>query len=779
MVKSKNFTTLFLSVVAVSNFIGRCTASTNSLRGAASATKLTGRPLMQSTSKEIDDADDERKLLEGTTIHDNYLHLWLDATQPSKTNLTATGKLSNIKCSNPEHSITSGQPWNGFTVYGGTKDVAYGLSYDVKAGRHKTSGPAEFFNKNLTAANMIGAYTQSDFQPGNLNFATSCDLSFEWGGVQYELKGKTKNLTTFCSNHCATSSSSEWYSSDAHIPYSLFMIQKDFRTGQGSTNDKMTGGYNKNNWWVGWSGCEYKTGKGCVFYTEGYEMEPAFGCLKCPLDGLDGTKTNMEIFPYLSSYEFGMALEFIDQPYCPNAAPIDEPTFDFNVVTKLTDDNPSIGSMDLAIASLIYYPAVTSVTPPCQYVVQNEGPGANSYESFKVKFVDRGEYNTTSYTLDPTELKNRFGSDIEYYPFGPGLFDMADIRITNNSSDTYYDSGLYISTLKGAEFFLTLIPVNATNGADLDRVVVHGYFDDNGNQKMETQFLQGSISSNPVYEEVCTIDNGSDYPYKVGYSLSECYSSNVATFVCPTNRDMSNGGLNACLPSTANSPSAAIGFLAENTQNGPSPVSTLKMGGFPGSSYLTQWNKLGNGISGEVSVTTTWSTDSTMSTENQTTTTFTAGLTNVLTIKYLAASDTNTLSTSYTKNIVTDTTTKIEQSQSTSTTLSCTTTMDCSNGVLYQWQVSANTIGNSTDSSIQTCWFACVDQINPFYPSCPAGSCSSASCKCCNQFWDESNQNLALIDHRTEGLNGTCIPPDDDSAYVPPGGNAFSADYIW
>merc|ERR1739845_343352 len=100
------------------------------------------------------------------------------------------------------HSITGGQPWGGVAT-----------DYDkltVKAGRKGSSGPADWFLKNLGPDNIAGCDVASDTSPSKLNFAVSGTLSMNVGGA--------------------------------------IVTCPDVRFGQGHSGSR-------NNWWMGGSNC--------------------------------------------------------------------------------------------------------------------------------------------------------------------------------------------------------------------------------------------------------------------------------------------------------------------------------------------------------------------------------------------------------------------------------------------------------------------------------------------------------------------------------------------
>ena len=205
-----------------------------------------------------------------------------------------------------------------------------------------------------------------------------------------------------------------------------------------------------------------------------------------------------------------------------------------------------------------------------------------------------------------------------------------------------------------------------------------------------------------------------------------------------------------------------------------SVTTELLVGGLPGSSYVTQWTSLGNSHSESVSVTTSWTKTSTTSTNHTTSSTFSAGLSEVVTIPFIVGESKTTATTEFSTTTITSVQDTISETEKQSTTVECKTTMDCSDGYLYQWKTSATDVGTDESSSIQTCWFACIpmDKYQEVpTPQCPAGACSSPECKCCNQYWSNV-QDPSRIDYRItiDGVTGTCVPDDAHTAPVTPAG---------
>lgn len=123
--------------------------------------------------------------------HDNYLDF-----SPPGSNLFA-GLTMDVTA----HSITDCQPWDGASIQGS--------SLLVKAGRHDSSKPANFFKQGLSSSNMYPTLSQGSTSPAELNFALEGNFTVHFSDVSYHCPG--------------------------------------VRFGQGSVD-------NNNNWWVGQPG---------------------------------------------------------------------------------------------------------------------------------------------------------------------------------------------------------------------------------------------------------------------------------------------------------------------------------------------------------------------------------------------------------------------------------------------------------------------------------------------------------------------------------------------
>lgn len=101
-------------------------------------------------------SDDKKDDPIDTTQHENWVYLnpYLD-NNPS------------ITYSETAHDITSGQPWGG--VSSGMSGGVYGI--DVKAGRHNSSGCANWFKSNCSNATCCNWPGGCNPWPSELNFA--------------------------------------------------------------------------------------------------------------------------------------------------------------------------------------------------------------------------------------------------------------------------------------------------------------------------------------------------------------------------------------------------------------------------------------------------------------------------------------------------------------------------------------------------------------------------------------------------------------------------------
>lgn len=108
----------------------------------------------------------------GVSEHDNHVFFEFNATSHAPPNpYTST---TNFRFDGG-YSITDGQPWSGvsastWAAAAGTDGISQ-ADVNAKAGRHKTNGPANWFNDR--AKNQIAAGSFGDTKPSSLNFAFS------------------------------------------------------------------------------------------------------------------------------------------------------------------------------------------------------------------------------------------------------------------------------------------------------------------------------------------------------------------------------------------------------------------------------------------------------------------------------------------------------------------------------------------------------------------------------------------------------------------------------
>jgi uncharacterized surface protein with fasciclin (FAS1) repeats len=77
------------------------------------------------------------------------------------------------------HSITNCQPWGYVKVNSATQVLVY-------AGRHDSSGPANWFKSGLTSDNMNPTASGGSLEPADLNFAVAGNMTATVGGVAYQ-----------------------------------------------------------------------------------------------------------------------------------------------------------------------------------------------------------------------------------------------------------------------------------------------------------------------------------------------------------------------------------------------------------------------------------------------------------------------------------------------------------------------------------------------------------------------------------------------------------------
>ena len=153
----------------------------------------------------------EREL---TSSHDNKVYFRL------LDNHNAARRAISIDCKTTSYSITAGQPWDNNNVYCGLTDNDTTAYFLMKAGRHGSSGPANYFTSGLTTDNMEHCAGHGDTSPGSLNFAATVDFTITYVDV---FGTTTTEMVT------------------------------DFRMGQGHSGSE-------NNWWIGSTTCQRQEG---------------------------------------------------------------------------------------------------------------------------------------------------------------------------------------------------------------------------------------------------------------------------------------------------------------------------------------------------------------------------------------------------------------------------------------------------------------------------------------------------------------------------------------
>jgi hypothetical protein len=84
------------------------------------------------------------------------------------------------------YSVTDGQPWNGVTgcqIANETVGTAANCEIEVQAGRHDSSGPAQFFAQNVSAAQC--SWECGGSMPAELNFAITGTITI--AGTNYPI----------------------------------------------------------------------------------------------------------------------------------------------------------------------------------------------------------------------------------------------------------------------------------------------------------------------------------------------------------------------------------------------------------------------------------------------------------------------------------------------------------------------------------------------------------------------------------------------------------------
>lgn len=141
----------------------------------AAATAVLGgvaAPAMAATADTTATTPASSRQMVGTTMHANLVSIY-----PADANSGLYEGLSFTPSG--DYSISSGQPWGGVTTGTGAFDA---LQITAQAGRHDSSGPAEFFTQNTSA--MIGGAAYGD-TPSELNFAFTGTLTVD--GNSYDL----------------------------------------------------------------------------------------------------------------------------------------------------------------------------------------------------------------------------------------------------------------------------------------------------------------------------------------------------------------------------------------------------------------------------------------------------------------------------------------------------------------------------------------------------------------------------------------------------------------
>lgn len=310
------------------------------------------------------------------------------------------------------------------------------------------------------------------------------------------------------------------------------------------------------------------------------------------------------------------------------------------------------------------------------------------------------------------------------------------------------------------DIFFEFIPGPGTMTPNVTGMVIHGHWDGN-NVTTQTTVLQGEVDANIQPEYTCWDVTGTN---QIHYDPGNCNSNGYKNFVCPTGPTLSNGGEDACLPTFSDVQFAGKQIITTSSQTSVTAQVGLYAGGFLASGYLTNWVPLGNGITESQSITTSWTNSDTTSTGQTVSSSFSVGLSATEEIEFGVEKSSVSMSEDFSFGVAQSTEDAVSRTEETSETKTCSTQIDCAAGELYQWQTSGTQVDGSM-SEIRSCYFACISQTFAWTPRCPAGSCSSPSCYCCNQYWtNDSYLNSSYIDYRTPGLNGTCHPPDADSA---------------
>jgi len=94
--------------------------------------------------------------------------------------------VSNLQISITDHSITSGQPWENTPSVTNKGSNAWEIT--VRAGRKGSDGVAGWFRNQISGGIAIGCST-SESMPAELNFAFTCNLSFDYNNKRCQING--------------------------------------------------------------------------------------------------------------------------------------------------------------------------------------------------------------------------------------------------------------------------------------------------------------------------------------------------------------------------------------------------------------------------------------------------------------------------------------------------------------------------------------------------------------------------------------------------------------
>ena len=284
------------------------------------------------------------------------------------------------------------------------------------------------------------------------------------------------------------------------------------------------------------------------------------------------------------------------------------------------------------------------------------------------------------------------------------------------------------------------------NQAELYVITVHGF----SNGTMVADFLQGEGQDPVDPQYTCP-----DVPHygSISYDSDNCNSKGLQNFMCPSVPWTSNDGRNACLPQ----PKSGTGFSyqIEKQDSGTNVTLRLKAAGFDSGAYMSEWKQLGNGITETLSISTTWSSSETTTTGQTVSSAFSLGIQESVSVGFEGDSIKTSLSATATHTVTDETSHAVSVSESTSETNTCAT-QNCP-GYLYQ----SKTLGtqwNGDEQSIESCYFSCVPMElsqTEYWPACPAGSCATDICNCCNVKISD-NMDPKYLSKAVDG--GECVP---------------------